>query len=150
MTHNHLPARLYHLASSDHGSFINWHPRSFGINRPSFEPQTSRICFSLSVSGCLLSLGYIATQYKEWHLYSTMSSYYQPKTTDVVDSSVTEEVWRLSETAMNKIHIFSSQEKSELEKHLYFTSGNPSAIKYQLQSKIKIEKVLRKFIDAKT
>jgi hypothetical protein len=150
MIHNHSARKLYHLTKFDYGSSINWNPRDFGDNRADSEPKISRICFSLLPAGCFLSLGYIATQYPEWHLYSTVDSYYQPSANEVVDSEITSEVWRMDTTYLQKVHSFSIDEKTKMQEYLYFVSGNPSAIKYQIKCKPKIACLIKEIIDAKT
>lgn len=150
MIHNRSARKLYHLTKFDYGSNVNWNPRDFGSNRADSEPKVSRICFSLSPVGCFLSLGYIATQYKEWHLYSTIDSYYTPSDKEVVDSEITSEVWRMDATYLKKVHSFSIDEKNKLQKYLYFVSGNPSAIKYQIKYKPKIACLIKEIINAKT
>ncbi len=147
--HNQPAKTLYHLTEHDYGDETFWHPKTNGIHITSWEPDTPRICFSLSVTGCFLALGNIATQYKNWHLYSTFGSYYQPTTLEVVDSEICKEVWRLEPTLLIKKHFFSYQEKELIQNNLYFTVGNSTSLKYQLKFKSRIEKHVRNILNDK-
>jgi len=147
INHNHPAATLYHLTEHDYGNQTHWAPKKFGRNRSPNEPQIPRICFSLSITGCFLSLGDIANHYHKWHLYSTVGEYYQPNDLEVVDAPAAQEVWRLSPTILTKKYSFSYQDRMRIKNHLYFSAGHPSAVKYQLHFKPKIEKILNQIFN---
>lgn len=148
--HNHSAKVLYHLTEHDYGQEAFWFPKEIGSHRTSWEPQVPRICFSLSITGCFLALGNIAAQFKNWHLYSTYGSYYQPTSSEVVDADVCNEVWRLEPTLLKKKYAFSSVEKNIITNNLYFTVGNPTSIKYQRKFQPRINKIIKEIFNAKT
>lgn len=147
--HNHSARILYHLTEHDYGQEAFWYPKEQGIHRTELEPTIARICFSLSVTGCFLALGSIATQYKNWHLYTTLGEYYQPFSNEVIDANITQEVWRLQPSLLKRKHIFSNEEKSNIIQHLYFTVGNENSIKYQLRYKPRIHKIIKTIFNDK-
>lgn len=149
LKHNSSARKLFHLTEYDYGKQAHWAPKKFGRNRSPNEPQIPRICFSLSVAGCFLSLGNIANSYNRWHLYSTIGDYYQPNADEVVDAPVAQEVWRLTPTHLVKEHNFSLKERLKIKDYLYFSAGHPSAVKYQMNFKYKIEKAIKEIFDEK-
>lgn len=149
LQHNHPARKLYHLTKFDYGNEMAWYPKDTGTNRTESEPKIPRICFSLSVAGCFVSLGYIATHYKSWHLYSTLGEYYSPSVDDVFDARVSQEVWRLQPTLLKKEHDFSEDERAKIQNHLYFMAGNPSALRHQLKFKPRINQTIQYIFNAK-
>ena len=148
--HNHSAKTLYHLTEHDYGKEAFWHPKENGIHRTEIEPKVPRICFSLSITGCFLALGHIATYYSSWHLYTTLGEYYTPTSSEIIDAPISQEVWRLQPTLLKKKHSFSNEEMSMIKNHLYFTAGNDNSIKYQLKFKPRINKIVREIFDGKT
>jgi len=145
--HNYPPKVLYHLTEYDYGEETRWAPKKFGNNRSPSEPIIPRICFSLFVPGCFISLGNIANHYKNWYLYSACAEYYKPSTLEVVDAEVAQEVWRLSPVTLHKKYRFSNNDRMRIKDLLYFSAGHPSAVKFQTSAKIKLEKLLKSIIN---
>lgn len=148
--HNCSARILYHLTEHDSGKETYWYPRQEGSHRTEQEPKIPRICFSLSITGCFLALGHIATYYKNWHLYTTLGEYYIPASHEIVDAGISQEVWRLQPTLLKKKHSFSDEEIMKIKNHLYFNVGTENSIKYQLKFKPRINKIVREIFDGKT
>lgn len=148
--HNHSSKVLYHLTEHDYGEETFWYPKDNGTHRTSWEPMVPRICFSLSITGCFLALGNIAAQYKNWYLYTTFGSYYQPNSSEVIDAGICNEVWRLEPTLLKKKYTFSLEERNVIKNNLYFTVGNSTSIKYQIKFQPRIQKIIKEIFNAKT
>lgn len=137
--------KLYHITNKDHGSTTVWYPKKTGSNRSEIEPKIPRICFAKNLIGCFLSLGYILRNYSNWFLYTAhVNNFYSPTTSEVIDCKITNEVWRLSRTKLDRKYQFSKNEMENISQFLTFVSGNPSGLKYQKSYKNLIKKELNK------
>lgn len=149
--HNSLhPEYLYHITQADiTDSELIWRPRSNGSNRCESEPQTPRICFSTSVTGCFLALGNCLSPNKDIQILRTYRRvhYYKPTTEQVLDVNLTNEAWRLSPTKLTKIGALKTTDfkDSEFFNYLDFNPGRFDSVLHQATVRVNLNSFMERF-----
>lgn len=90
------PKYFYHLTDNNWGESIILHPRSSGYKRDYYEPDTSRICVSSTISGCFVAI-YIHEMSK-YNIYRTKRKVIGTKPTGIPDYKITNEFWLTDST----------------------------------------------------
>lgn len=97
---------LYHVTQGKISN-LNWEPRDYGVNRSDLEPDIARICCSTSIQGCLIALCSCLENDEDIVILRSVKkvNYYIPTKKEVVDSKITNEVWRLKKTSFKVLKI---------------------------------------------